>query len=302
MRSVPLIPAIILCAGLALTTGCSQATNESQEAVRTEAATESVSAPAAQQADASGASQAPGFTTRAAPGVAFTYNYAFTLPGQAISDVQHRHAAACEELGAKRCQVTGMDFSQDDSGTVSARLDFLVAPDLAHRFGKQALDTVRAAEGELSDASVTGDNVGGEIDASQLRSSGLEAELARVEKRLASAGLSTQERTALAARADELRASLRGEQDSRAQGETRLATTPMTFAYASKGLFSASDDPLGNAASSSLDSMENMLAVVLTLLGLAVPWLLLAGLLFLAWKGLSRRGAPAATDGSSAKD
>jgi hypothetical protein len=133
-----------------------------------------------------------------------------------------------------------------------------------------------------------------------VRSAGLEAELARLEKRLASAGLSSQERTVLLARADELRASLRGEQDTRTQGETRLATTPMSFAYASKGLFAASQDPLGNAAASSLGSMEGMLAVMLTLAGLVFPWLFLAGLLFLAWKGFnSRRSLPAANQGGS---
>jgi len=291
---------MILSAGLAVLAGCSQAPSE-KEAASVDSATEAAgqAAPAAASADASRASEAPGLTTSAAPGVAFAYSYAFTLPGQAISDVQHRHAAACEELGAQRCQVTGMDFRQDDAGTISARLDFLVAPDLAHRFGKQALDTVRDAQGALANAEVTGDNVGGEIDASQVRSAGLEAELARLEKRLASGGLSTQERTALLARADELRTSLRGEQDSRLAGEKRLATTPMTFSYASQGLFAASDDPLGNAASGSLDSMERMLAVVLTLAGLALPWLLLAGLLVLAWKGLRRTAPSTATSDSS---
>lgn len=297
MRSVHLIPALILCAGLTLTTGCSEAPSE-QEAASADAAVESVAAPAASRAEAGGAGDAPGFTTSAAPGVAFAYSYMFSLPGKAISDVQHRHAAACEELGAQSCQVTGMDFRQESSGSVSARLDFLVAPDVAHRFGKQALDAVRAADGELADAQVTGDNVGGEIDASQVRSAGLEAELARIEKRLATSGLSTQERSALLARADELRGNLRHEADSRTEGEKRLATTPMTFTYASKGLFASSDDPLGNAASSSLDSMEQMLAVLLTLAGLLFPWILLAGLLFLAWKGL-RRSAPSAAASDS---
>jgi hypothetical protein len=301
MRPFPPIPAVILTASLALLAGCSQAPSDKEEA-SAGSMTQEVAPAAPGAADAAGAersNEAPGLTTTAAPGVAFAYSYAFSLPGDAISDVQHRHAAACEELGAQRCQVTGMVFHQDDAGSVSARLDFLVAPEIAHRFGKEALDTVRAAEGELANAEVTGDDVGSQIDASQVRSAGLEAELARIEKRLASAGLSTQERTALAARADELRSSLRGEQVSRVEGEKRLATTPMSFAYASKGLFASSEDPLGNAASSSLDSMEQMLAVLLTLAGLVLPWLLLAGLLVLAWKGLRRNAPSAATSDSS---
>ncbi len=299
MRSVPFIPAMMLSASLAMLAGCSEAPTD-KEAARSETVSDAAGQPppTAASADKARSEEAPGLTTSAAPGVAFAYSYTFTLPGKAISDVQHRHAAACEELGAQRCQVTGMDFRQDDAGAVSARLDFLVAPGIAHRFGKQALDLVREADGVLANAEVTGDDVGSEIDASQLRSAGLEAELARIEKRLASAGLSAQERTALVARADELRTSLRGEQDSRAAGEQRLATTPMTFAYSSAGLFAASDDPLGDAATSSLGSMERMLAVLLTLAGLVLPWLLLAGLLVLAWKGL-RRTAPSASASDS---
>ena len=298
MRSSRIIPTSLVCASLALVAACSEAPGDT-EAASADSAAEAVEQAVPSAADRSDAGDAPGFTTTAAPGVAFSYNYAFSLPGEAISDVQHRHAAACEELGAERCQVTGMDFRKDQSGSVSARLDFLVAPEIAHRFSKQALDTVREADGELADAQVVGDNVGGEIDASQVRSAGMEAELARIEKRLATAGLSTQERSALLARADELRSSLRGEADSRIEGEKRIATTPMSFAYASKGLFASSEDPLGNAASSSLDSMEQMLAVLLTLAGLLLPWFLLAGLLFLAWKGLRRNAPSAAASDSS---
>ncbi len=112
MRSVPLIPAMILSASLALLAGCSEVSSE-KEAPGTESVTEAAGQappPSAASADMARGEEAPGFTTSAAPGVAFAYSYAFTLPGKAISDVQHRHAAACEELGAQRCQVTGMDF------------------------------------------------------------------------------------------------------------------------------------------------------------------------------------------------
>ena len=46
--------------------------------------------------------------------------------------------------------------------------------------------------------------------------------------------------------------------------------------------------------------MEQMLAVILILVGFLFPWFLLAGLLFLAWKGLRRPAFSAAASGSSA--
>ncbi|MEZ5743786.1 MAG: DUF4349 domain-containing protein [Sphingomonadaceae bacterium] len=299
MRTKNALAAACLAATLALTAACSQeAGHEEGASAEVAADMAPTSAREAVEMEAAGES-APGLTTTAAPGVAFAYQYAFSLPGDAISDVQHRHAAACEELGAEQCQITGLDYRQDGPDSVTARLDFLVAPGIANRFGKDALDEVKNADGTLEDATVSGENVGGQIENSQVRSAGLEAELARIEKRLTMPGLSSQEKESLAFRAEELRRDLQHQQQVRAEGETRLATVPMNFTYSSHGLFAASDNPLGKAASSSLDSMESMLAVVLTLLGIALPWFLLAGLLFLAWKGLRRTLRPAAPTGST---
>jgi hypothetical protein len=298
------IVTILATASLVLASGCSQTTDDNAGAETAadmadgaaEAAMEaddgSTSRPAVPAAiEAASDSEAPGLSTGAAPGVAFAYRYAFSLPDKAISSVQQEHAAACEELGPQHCQVTGMTYTQSEGGNISADLALMVDPAIAHRFGKEAVDIVNRADGELSDANVTGDNVGGEIEASQLRSAGLERELARIEQRLATPGLTTGEERSLRSRADALRQQLGSEADSRGANERRLATTPMNFSYASKGLFAASNDPLGNAAKTSWSSMENMLAALLTLLGIALPWLLLAGLIALAVRGLRKRPA-----------
>ena len=298
MQSSRTLASLVIGASLLFTAACSQQEGGSEAEMHESSAVET---PPAASADlqANADDDAPGLTTTAAPGVAFAYNYAFSLPTNAISDVQHRHAAACEELGLQRCEVTGMTYEQDDSGTVAAQLDLLVAPGDAHRFGKAALEEVTNAEGTLASANVDGENVGGAIHSSQVRNAGYEAELARLEKRLETPGLSPQERSALAMRATELRRIIGSEAQERTVGEARLATTPMHFAYASEGLFTASGDPLGHAAATSLDSMKSTLAIILTIAGLLLPWFLLAGLLFLAWKGLRRqRPVAAANDGS----
>ena len=298
MRSSKLLASLAIGASLVLTTACSQQDDGGEVEMTDSSAQEAVAPPVA-DLEASEASDAPGLTTSAAPGVAFTYSYAFSLPTEAISEVQHRHAAACEELGPQRCEVTGMTYQQEDGGAVEAQLDLLVAPGDAHRFGKTALEAVKEAEGTLASADVLGENVGGAIQSSQVRSAGFEAELARLEKRLETPGLSPQERSALAMRATELRRIIGAEEQERTTGEARLATTPMQFAYASEGIFAASGDPLGHAAATSLDSMKSTLAIILTIAGFLLPWFLLAGLLFLAWKGMRRqRPVAAASDGS----
>ncbi len=266
---------------LLLAAGCSKQSDTKASATADAASVGSPGAAARAEA-AAGDAHAPGLTTSAAPGVAFDYRYDFTLPAKAISGVQRQHATACERLGPTRCQITGMSYQQPAKDEASARLDFLLAPDIAQQFASDALSLVERADGELANASVNGENAGGAIEESQRQSATMRADLARIEKRLMIPGLSKEERTDLSRRADDLRGQLRGQEDLRKTKESSLATTPVSFAYASEGLFSASGNPLANAAKASWSSLQTMLAFVLTFTGLALPWLLLGGLAIMA--------------------
>ncbi len=301
MRCSPTTLALLLSTSLLFASGCSKQADDAAAPAKEAASAASGSAPAAADAAAAAATDAPanrldtnaapnaasaatddktpGITSEVAPGVAFAYRYAFTLPAKAIADMQRQHSDACRKLGSKRCQVTGLSYEQPREGEVSARLDFLLAPDIAQQFGSDAVGLVEKADGRLANATVNGENAGAAIEISQHASAGLQAELTRIEARLKAPGLSTDERSELSQRADGLRSELSGEKDLRQQKEASIATTPVSFAYSSAGLFNAGSNPFGTAASTSLGSLQSTLAFVLTLAGLALPWLLLAGLI-----------------------
>jgi len=304
-------PSYLLLASTAalLVAGCSKFENPEAADAAKEAgpATTSRQDTAAAAADASGA-QGPDIGQAVAPGVAFSYRYAFTLPAKAIAGVQQQHAAACERLGPARCQVVGMSYDQPRKDEVTARLDLMVAPDIAHSYGGDAIAAVEKAEGSIDNASVDGDNAGGAIEDSQRRSSALRAQLTRIERRMAIPGLNKEEKTELAKRASELREQLGSEQQVRQDKEASLATTPMSFAYGSEGVFSASSDPFGKAAASSFGSLTATRAFLLTAAGLLLPWLLLGALVVLLFRframkqRLAQAGAStgASTGGSAA--
>jgi len=241
-------------------------------------------------ADAAG----PGIGGAVAPGVAFTYAYAFTLPAKAVSSVQREHAAACERLGTSRCRVTGMSYEQPGSEDVSARLDLLLAPDLAHRFASEGIAAVERAEGKLDHASINGENAGDAIKVSQSDSAAIQAEVERLQARLAAKGLTSAERVELQQQVAELTGQLRGQAADRKAKEASIATTPVTFIYSNEGLL-AGGNTFGKAAGASLNSMEAALALVTLAAGVVLPWALLIGLIVLAWRGLRRRNAPAAS-------
>lgn len=280
MRSNHPLTSTIAATALLLVAGCSEkAEDAAAEAPRSEAPGDS--GPEAADAAASAREEPPGLTTSAAPGVAFTYRYAFTLPGKAISGVQREHAAACERLGPERCQITGVRYDQPSKDEVSAALDLLLAPELAQRFGGDAIAAVERAGGSIETAQVAGDDAGGAIETSQRRSETARAGLARIEKRLRLKGLGADERRELLRRADELRGQIGEERQLRQEKEAALALTPVSLTYGSEGLFASNGNPFGHAAKASWQSLGSLLAVMLTLGGLALPWLLLAALIVL---------------------
>ncbi len=152
-------------------------------------------------------------------------------------------------------------------------MEFLLDPAIARKFGRDAIASVEKAEGVLATSNVSGENVGDEIATSQVRSAGIEAEVKRIEARLAGKGLANDERAELRRRAEELRSMLGGEKEQRRAGERRLATTPVAFSY-SGNMGIGGSGAFGEAWSASSNSMTTMLSLLLMLFGVILPWLL----------------------------
>ena len=288
MRKLSWIMALPLLAAVA---GCGAEQEAGQEAAAdagaeaAEAASGKVAANEAAPEAANGAvfTKPAAVSPSVAPGVAFQYRYDFRVPGESIEAVQDEHAAACETLGLSRCQITGLNFQQGEEGYPEGRMEFLLDPSIARKFGRDAIASVEKAEGVVASSNVSGENVGAEISSSQVRSAGIEAEVKRIEARLAGKGLANDERTELRRRAEELRDMLGGEKEARRGGEKRLATTPVVFDYSGNmGIGGAG--AFGDAWSASSSSMATMFAMLLMLAGVILPWLLPVGLFILLVK------------------
>lgn len=266
-RSGWLMPLIVLALPLA---ACSQPAEEEDAAASETVVTNSTEA---------GAASAPSANASVASGVAFAYRFNFELADDNVSRAQDRHVSACERLSIARCRVTGVRYDQQDGGPVTASLSFLLDPALARSFARDAVDSVREMDGTLLDSSVGGEDVGTGIDASQQASVALGGDLARIEARLARPGLSAGERRDLSAQAEVLRGQLREEEAGRRSGETRLASTPVEFRYRGTTGIAGFDRsrPFASAFAASTASFGSAAAFVLMLVGLLLPWVLMAG-------------------------
>lgn len=269
--------------------GCSRAPVEEAEVSAAETASEAegpvadIGPTRSGGARESAATTVPSVGPAAAPGVAFAYRFGFRVPHERIGEVQDRHAAACEALGVARCRITGMRHAIADAHDATGILSFNVDPSLARRFGQQAIASVEAADGELAESEISGTDVGTPIGESQERSATFAAQLARLERRLATPGLDEGERGSLSLQITTLRAQMAEEARSRATGERKLAMTPMQFSYSGTGGVGNSRAFL-QALSLSSASLMTMLAVLLTGLGVVLPWLLPVALGVFAWR------------------
>jgi len=260
--------------------GCSE--QSAEEASPPDPATTEAAA-AEEGADAAAA---PRIGLDAAPGVAFDYAYSFRLADKQIARVQEEHAAACETLGAQRCRIVDVRYQLTDEKLVEAQTQFKLDPGIARKFGANAIASVEKAEGVLADASVAGEDVGTEILASQQRSAGSEAEIARLEARLKSGGLDKRERAELLAQIGQLRGELSDERQTRRAGEARIAWTSVAFNYVSDGGLPGigHENPFANASETLMRSGSTALTFVLTLGAAILPWGILLALIVAFWR------------------
>ncbi|WP_194920677.1 hypothetical protein [Novosphingobium sp. NBM11] len=179
-----------------------------------------------------------------------------------------------------------MHYALVRNDSVSASLEFKLAPDLARAFGKEGIAAVEHADGKLIRAAIEGQDVGSDIAAAQKRGSDAQADLNQIEAKLAKGGLGDRERAELNQQAGALRAKVAAERDAQTTGAVRLASTPMTFTYAGGGSFVWGDNPFAGVAQASWSSLRTMVALVVFIVGIGAPWLALLIALLVLWRVL----------------
>lgn len=262
----------ILMATALILAGCSQKPQSARESFAGNAVSSDTAA------------SGPGIAVTAAPGIAFTYDYLFRLPGNAISRAQEGHAQACEKLGLARCRITGMHYAVgEDPADVTATLDLKLDPTIARKFGTDGVDAIVRAGGKLGGADITGSDAGGAIKAIDRRIAEGRAELQDIEQRLATLPTRARERIALVQRANELREQFAQAMASRTNQADSLATTPMTFRYNASSAIPGFDSgaPLYTGYLIGKQSLFVALTVLIVVIGVGAPWLAFA--LLLGW-------------------
>jgi hypothetical protein len=227
----------------------------------------------------------PRINPSAAPGVAFTYAYQFRLPALRIAAVQEQHAQACEKLGLSRCRITGMRYQVRGENMISAELNLKLAPDIARKFGRDTIAAVQRAEGMVTDTQIGGADVGTAISESRSREGAIKDDILKLERESRRSGISAQVHAELATRLQDLRNELAQNGETRRGNEEALASTPMTFSYASGGLIPGFDprSPIREALENSGWIIVGIIAFLIQLIAVILPLALFGGLGLWLW-------------------
>ena len=273
-----LLTSFVCLAALALV-GCSKSENS-----------DSSSGGGGTAAPAAMSDAAPGIAVTAAPGVAFNYRYAVRLPAEKLAAAQETHAEACEKLGVARCRITGMRYRVLGENSNEGTLLFKLDPTLARAFGKQGIDAITAAEGELVDAEITSTDAGAEIAKQQGLGAQAAAELQRIDGELKRTDLKSDERAELQNQRAAITDRITAAKASVGEQTESLANTPMEFDYESGPAIQGFDGsaPITSAANVFVGSAAVTIGFVLTLLAALAP----PGIITLCGFLLGRRVRP----------
>ncbi len=226
----------------------------------------------------------PDVSASAAPNVAFTYDYAFSLPNSAVVALQEQHATSCEKLGPTRCQITGMRYSLVRGGDITGSLSVSLDRDIARAFGRDGVASAGKLGGRLTSAYVEGQDMASQIVASKSGSATSSSQITDLEKQLTRTDLGDRERSELREQIEALRSSRDEDRGSQVIAEEQVALTPMTLRYYGSGTMALSDNPLTSAGGAFISSATSVLSLLLFGLAYGLPWIGLALAAVALWR------------------
>lgn len=227
-----------------------------------------------------------GIAVTAAPGVAFSYHYAFSLAAARIAATQEAHAQACEKLGIARCRITGMKYQLLGENNVAATLSLKLDPTIAREFGKNAIAIAQSSEGTLTEADITGTDAASAITTAEGDRARAHGEVARLDGELARKDLKDSERTALQQQRAEAARATDAAIDTAAQARASLATTPLELDYNAGAAVQGFDAsaPLKSSLGLLIGSAEATFTVLLGAIAVLGPPGLVLLLVWLGWR------------------
>jgi hypothetical protein len=167
------------------------------------------------------------------PEFQYSHRYDFESERKSLGEMQDKHVAACEAMGAKICKVA--NFTQDLDGSFGAAgsLEIYVATDQVNGLVSKFSEIARSLGGERTKTEMLGSDVTAQADDARLQLRNALEEKARLEAILKSGAATTAEKRAAASALAELNPQLNGDKLTLDQVASDIDYTKVEISYSS---------------------------------------------------------------------
>jgi len=222
------------------------------------------------------------------PRIAYTFGYSFRLDRDRIAAVQERHLALCRRLGPALCRVTAMQRGGTADGDAGASLKLQVAASLAEGFGRDLVAIAGEGGGENVDRSIAAEDLSRQMIDSEARIRTREVLIQRLtgllQTRSGNIAQAVEAERAINTAQEELEAA----RAALADMNGRVAMSAVEIAYVARGAAPAAVNPVSQAFDDVAATAASSLGAMILVVGVALPWALVGGLLFLAVRAIRR--------------
>ncbi|HZZ35015.1 MAG TPA: DUF4349 domain-containing protein, partial [Caulobacteraceae bacterium] len=291
----------LAAAALIVLAGCSKPADKAADASADAAAADASAVPPARArqaagktgglaADASAPEAAKPATPIPAGAPMMAYSYAFDVEAapSRVRTLEARHEAACAAAGPTVCVVTGSSVSENGKDRVSAQLSLRAAPAWLATFKAALPKDADEAGGRVTRSEVTSEDLSRQIVDTEAALRAKSTLRDRLQQILATRPGKVSELMEVETRLSEVQGAIDTTNSELAMMRQRVATSEVTLDYRSVGVLAPQGvlSPLAQAIGDFLGIVVDTVAVMVRILGVALPWaLVLWGL----WWLLRRR-------------
>lgn len=280
-----LASSLVLTLALAACSRPAEVDSETSAPERAVAESTAADAAAAAPAEAKTAST-PERAAIVLPQIAYSYAYSIAAPAQAIRDLVGRHEAACVRAGPAVCQVVGSSVSEAGEDRIGGQLILRASAPWIASFRGGLAGQARAAGGRIASAEVSSEDLSRQIVDTEASIRAMTTLRDRLQQHLATRPGKLSELLELERELAEVQGRLDATRSELAVMRGRVAMSELKLTYQSAGVLAPQGvfAPLAEAVSGVLAALVSALAVMVTVLAWAVPWMLIAAGVAFAWR------------------
>jgi hypothetical protein len=223
------------------------------------------------------------------PRIAYTYGYSFRLDRDRIAAVQERHLALCRRLGPALCRVTAMQRGGTSEADAGANLKLQVAAPLAEGFGRGLIAVASQGGGETADRSIAAEDLSRQMIDSEARIRTREVLIQRLTTLLQTRSGNIEQAVAAERAINAAQEELEAARAALADMRGRVAMSAVEIAYLARGPAPDAGNPIARAFGQVASTTASSLGAMILIVGIALPWAILGGLLILLARTVRRR-------------